>query len=655
MATENIRIIYDVDAKELVASNKVLKNTVKANNLTQKEVAETTEKFKKQEKQLSKTNKKLGGLGDQLTSLGNRFQIAGKGAGDLAAGMFKTTRATSGASKALKFFRVALIATGIGAIVIALGSLIAAFSSTQSGIDKITKVLAPLKGGFQAIIGVVQDLAVNIFGQLKDRFTVASNSIQIGLGKMRVLWNLLTGDTEEALEINERNKVLIDESAAATERLSKKQKELSDILKGANERIKEGADTQREIVRLGIAIQRKQIDTTVAIAKARLEYEELRAVAQDQLKSDEERVAALNKAEEIQRFISGTAKEILDLQERKLVLSQTLNDTDREGEQELQDLRTLGIQADQEAQRKINSLVALRSGIEKRQILDKAKAADEELKGAEAKAAAEAAEDEVKRQAISELTIFKLEQEGLLVEAELERRKFLLEDLILTEEQRQLIIAESEAEIIKIKEDSGEAQKEIDGSVQTFKKDGAEQSLALVKNVFNEESLAAKGASIAQVGISTSKAAIAAFEQPPIGVGPVFGPIVAGLAIAFGTLQAAKIAGITPKFEKGGRIGGNLHSNGGTMIEAERDEFMMSRKATNKYGFDFMDKINNLELNDLTVKDTGTNVNIIDTKVIAEQLKNMPQNVINVDSEGFALHQRRGQYQMNQKIERYST
>jgi hypothetical protein len=68
-----------------------------------------------------------------------------------------------------------------------------------------------------------------------------------------------------------------------------------------------------------------------------------------------------------------------------------------------------------------------------------------------------------------------------------------------------------------------------------------------------------------------------------------------------------------------------------------------------------MDKINNLELNELTPVAPKTSINVIDTKAVAEQLKNMPQNVINIDSEGFGLHQRRGQHIMRQKLERYST
>ena len=43
------------------------------------------------------------------------------------------------------------------------------------------------------------------------------------------------------------------------------------------------------------------------------------------------------------------------------------------------------------------------------------------------------------------------------------------------------------------------------------------------------------------------------------------------------------------KYEQGGLIGGQRHSQGGTMIEAERGEFIMSRNAVESIG------VNNLE------------------------------------------------------------
>mgnify|MGYP003132519660 CR=1 FL=1 len=46
------------------------------------------------------------------------------------------------------------------------------------------------------------------------------------------------------------------------------------------------------------------------------------------------------------------------------------------------------------------------------------------------------------------------------------------------------------------------------------------------------------------------------------------------------------------KFERGGMVGGRRHSQGGTLIEAERGEFVMSRSAVESVGLETMNRIN---------------------------------------------------------------
>src|SRR5690606_17321218 len=94
----------------------------------------------------------------ELTSIKTSFQTATQstqGFSTAQKAMAVTTAATSGA---LKIFKLALISTGIGAIVVVLGSLIAFLSSTQKGIDLVTSVTRPLSAVFGSLMGVVQQL-----------------------------------------------------------------------------------------------------------------------------------------------------------------------------------------------------------------------------------------------------------------------------------------------------------------------------------------------------------------------------------------------------------------------------------------------------------------------------------------------------------------
>jgi hypothetical protein len=52
----------------------------------------------------------------------------------------------------------AIAATGIGAIVVALGALVAALLTTQEGLDKVQRVVQPIIFQFQTFFGVIQDV-----------------------------------------------------------------------------------------------------------------------------------------------------------------------------------------------------------------------------------------------------------------------------------------------------------------------------------------------------------------------------------------------------------------------------------------------------------------------------------------------------------------
>ena len=79
-----------------------------------------------------------------------------------------------------------------------------------------------------------------------------------------------------------------------------------------------------------------------------------------------------------------------------------------------------------------------------------------------------------------------------------------------------------------------------------------------------------------QIKIELSKALAKVFGQTGIG-GFLIGP---GILAAFDAITgrlADVVSNNVPTFKDGGYIGGNLHSQGGTIIEAERGEYLISR------------------------------------------------------------------------------
>lgn len=88
-----------------------------------------------------------------------------------------------------------------------------------------------------------------------------------------------------------------------------------------------------------------------------------------------------------------------------------------------------------------------------------------------------------------------------------------------------------------------------------------------------------KNASLIQATIATAQGVATALTGDPYTVAARV-----ALAAAIGAAQIALIASQpTPKFEKGGKVGGKRHSAGGTLIEAEQGEFVTRRDMALKH------------------------------------------------------------------------
>jgi hypothetical protein len=162
-----------------------------------------------------------------------------------------TTTATSGASKALNIFKIALISTGIGAIVVLLGLLFASFSKFTPVVDKVEQAMA----GVSAVFNVVKNTIVALVTGTKSLSEAFS-----GLG----------GSMKDAAN-----------DAMA---LKKAQQDLED------------------------AMQQQEVQT----AKNRAEINRLNIQAKDRTKSEEERLALLNKASQLEEKDFKERKRISD-------------------------------------------------------------------------------------------------------------------------------------------------------------------------------------------------------------------------------------------------------------------------------------------------------------------------------------------------------
>jgi hypothetical protein len=133
---------------------------------------------------------------------------------------------------------------------------------------------------------------------------------------------------------------------------------------------------------------------------------------------------------------------------------------------------------------------------------------------------------------------------------------------------------------------TSEAELEAINNSDELERDKVKQRAALAKRT--QAAIAAektkqakqdKALAIFEIGVQT---AIAIAKANALGVPLSIPAIIAAAAVGAAQLAIA-IAKPIPKFEKGGLIGGKLHSQGGTMIEAEQGEYMVNRRQSSKH------------------------------------------------------------------------
>ena len=128
------------------------------------------------------------------------------------------------------------------------------------------------------------------------------------------------------------------------------------------------------------------------------------------------------------------------------------------------------------------------------------------------------------------------------------------------------------------------------------------QSSASVGRSYKNAGNAAVAAARAAVSAKIQEAVITYMAEAmtkipfPASLGvPILGAAMAGAlgSVLSGSSSSAESNfSSTPRFAEGGYVGGRPHSQGGTIIEAERGEFVMSRNATESIGLETLNQMN---------------------------------------------------------------
>jgi hypothetical protein len=531
---------------------------------------------------------------------------------------------TTASATATKVWRAALVSTGIGAIVVLLGSLISSFLDTaeateeaaekakeyQKAIDELNKT--SIEGQTKA--GNAQIQLLQKQGRLTDEAAkrlISFNNLQTGLSNAATAakeketealkrfeerkaedikaFGKVTKTTQEQLS---KDLIKIEQTRANEERelRANQQIELINIAEEAKEKQKaaeekrieeakkraeaekkaaEEAEKERqELLKKRIATD-KRVGEEIAASRAFDLQEELAAVAVAEDASFELKIQSLEKQKAIEiEAAESTGQLTADIAKKydELIAEQRSQQIQAQLNTELNALRTLEVEQGSTLDRRIeiiNLEAEARRKAAKDSIKDeKERASAIELINAQTE---QAIRDERKKSADEAIDqAFEIAQASVgALESILKFQSQLTENRIAeiqstSEKELEAINSSLESEVVKANKREA-LEKRTQSKIAAEKLKQAKQEKAL--NIF--KATIDTAASIVKTGAQLGYPAALPFQ------------ILAGI------VGAANIAAIAaqplPKFKKGGMVGGRSHEAGGTLIEAERGEFVVNK------------------------------------------------------------------------------
>jgi hypothetical protein len=471
----------EVRTVKLVADTKgAVKSVEKLTDAEKKRIAQ----MKEQEKEQQKLIDSMGVFGMSIGGLKANFK-----------GM-KTA-----ASLAFKSIKAGLIATGIGAFVVALGAVGTFFTQTKRGAEILETALAGLGSAFKVIV---------------DRVS------QFGSGIVK----LFKGKWKEGA------------------------KDMLSSFQGIGKEIKEDVKLTTELSKATIALRDNQRELNVETAKRRAEVEALKLIAEDVTKSESERLEAAEKAFQIEQDLLNkrveNAEEAVRIQQEQMATGEnTAEDLDKLAELEI---ALFNIQQESgtkqiELNNKINAI--------KQETINKTKEQEQAEKDAEkaldsylAKKTEESNKISNDYEAVTNRNLTAREKEEKEVKAHFEKLKnasvqAYLDGQISSEQAVKDAIAFKKEEtdaLKKIEKDYSKASTTITKLTEEEKVQIISGALGNIAGALGEESKAAKGLAVAQALIDTYAGATKALAQ-----GGIFGTVAAAGIVAAGLGNVKKI------------------------------------------------------------------------------------------------------------------
>lgn len=317
---------YDIAQKQIDKTNDVVEEGTKA-------IGDNIAATSKARTESAGWKSALKGVADEMNVLGVNL---GRTVDQLRAKATAMKAAVSGinaGTNALKIFKVALISTGIGALIVAIGSLIAFFTKTERGAEKLERVMA----GVGAVISVITDRVsklgesiVKFFsGDFKGAFADAKSAVSGLNAELVAEISLMVALKQREQELEDARRANRVEDAKNLAKLKELQLVADDNTKATRERLA-AAKEAGEIERTSLETRLKLAEEDVAIEKARIATTEARDADLDKLAEKEAtfyelQAESLTRQRKLQSQLQGIQAEAAAKEAERLKIIQDQN------------------------------------------------------------------------------------------------------------------------------------------------------------------------------------------------------------------------------------------------------------------------------------------------------------------------------------------
>ena len=333
MSQQEVKIVFKIEGLEgYISDLETLNDVLGKVQSASKDAATETDKLEKETKE---AGEQTGFLGRTLNDIKDTFQ-GFKSDFKLLTNGIKTffTTGTSGA-KALK---IAFASTGIGLLVIAVGTLIDYFRNTEEGSKKLQVIFTAFGVIVNRLVGFLGDLGSKLLSAFKDPkqaitdFAGLLQNLVIksvenflsGIGKLgEALVSLFSGDFSKALDLAKQGVIDLANSIPLVGAVSEVFGGITDEINGAVDAATKLINAQRNLEKLSNKLAVEQ-------AKLNKELEINQRIAEDTTLSYDERRTALDKVNQANIQLAQNEKKLADARVLALQAELAVTSSDEE-------------------------------------------------------------------------------------------------------------------------------------------------------------------------------------------------------------------------------------------------------------------------------------------------------------------------------------